>query len=151
MNLRIAIGQRRLADIAALGRCLLDDDVWRVCLCQRLARMRGLPARLLAWGHAQRGRLLRSIGGWRLAGVLAVLGRLPFELLDTQTQSFNFVCQNLNLPLQCFGFLVHGLERQVGGGVGVLHGFEFDITPHVLKFRRSEKSQKKVSRKLFFL
>ena len=131
------------------ARAVLAGRRCQACLFVPTSCPHARPARLLARGHAQRGRLLQTIGGWRLSGVLAVLGRLSFELLDTQTQSFNLVRQNLNLPLQCFGFLVHDLERQVGGGVGVLHGFEFDITPHVLKFRRAEQSQKKFLKSYF--
>ena len=126
VNLRIAIEQRCLAGIAALGQRVPHDDVWPVCLLQRLARV---PAQLPARGHAQRGRLFQVVRRWRLAGVLAVLARLPFELLDAQTQSFDFARERLHLPLQRLGCLAHGLAHQLGGGVGFLHGFKFDINP----------------------
>ena len=100
-----------------------------VSVCARVARVPGLTARPPTRGHTQRGRLLQAVGGRRLAGVLAVLARLPFELLDAQTQSFDFARERLHLPLQRLGFLVHGLERQLGSSVGLLHGFKFDINP----------------------
>jgi hypothetical protein len=72
---------------------------------------------------------------------LLFLGGLAFELLDTQTQSSTR--QNLNLPLQCFGFSSMWPGSVVCSG-DILHGFEFDITPLGLKFK-AEQSQIRAS------